>query len=68
MIQSKKREFEENIQKIKEYLLGTQQSKKDIEEDDYDYLHYMSIKNHLEQVERMMKEDPSVVVVAFASD
>lgn len=60
--------FEENIQKIKEYLLETQQSKKDIEEDDYDYLHYMSIKSHFEQVERIMKEDQSVVVAAFASD
>lgn len=60
--------FENNIKEIKEDINIIENSIKEVEEDDYDYEHYMLIKKDLEMVEQIIKEDPDIIVVAYASD
>lgn len=59
--------FEEKINEIKEKITYKKEYIKDIEEDDYGYNHFMWIKQDIEQVEIIMKENPDIVVVAYAS-
>ena len=59
--------FEEKIKEIKESIKSQKNYIKDIEEDDYDYNHYVWIKQDIERVEEIIKNDPDIVVVAFAS-
>jgi len=60
--------FEEKINDIKEYIEDRKEEMQEIEEDDYDYDHYMWIKEYLEKIDQLMKEDESLIVVAFAND
>lgn len=60
--------FKESINEIKEKIQQNEAYIKEMEEDDYDYDHYMYIKNYLASVERLMKEDPELIVAVFASD
>ena len=60
--------FEEKIQEIKDRVVDTNDYIKDIEEDDYDYKHYMWIKKDIEQIESIISEDPDIIVVAYAND
>lgn len=55
------KELEENIRLEGGYL-------REAKEDDYEYEHYMLIKQDLELIENLMKKDPDLIVVAFASD
>ena len=59
--------FEEKIQDIKEKIQYKKEYIKDIEEDDYGYNHYMWIKKDIEHVEKIIKSDPDIVVVAYKS-
>ena len=59
--------FEEQIKDIKENISYKKEVIKDYEEDDYDYNHYMWIKKDIESVEQIIKNDPDIVVVAYAS-
>ena len=59
--------FEDKIQETKENICSQKEYIKDIEEDDYGYNHFMWIKEAVKRVEEIMKEDPDIVVVAFAS-
>ena len=59
--------FEEKIKETKQIAIDKKEYIKDIEEDDYDYNHYMWIKEDIMQVEKIMEENPDIVVVAFAS-
>ena len=60
--------FEEKIKEIKEIIRETSNCIADLQEDDYDYDHYMCIKRDIEIVERLITNDPELIVVAFASD
>lgn len=59
--------FEEKIKEVKENITYKKDYIKDIEEDDYDYNHYMWIKEDIERVEQIIKDNPDIVVVAYAS-
>ena len=59
--------FEEQIKYLKENIFYKKESIKDYEEDDYDYNHYMWIKEDLERVEQVIKDDPNIIVVAYGS-
>ena len=59
--------FEESITKLKESVAYKREYIKDTEEDDYDYNHYMWIKKDIEKVEEIIKNDPDIIVVAYAS-
>ena len=59
--------FEEKIKEAKQIAMDKKEYIKDIEEDDYDYNHYMWIKEDITRVEKIMENNPDVVVVAFAS-
>lgn len=60
--------FEERIKALKEDIKENKGYIKDVEEDDYDYNHFMWIKEYLEKAEQLTKEDESLIVVAFAND
>ena len=60
--------FEERITVLKENIACKREYIKDIEEDDYDYNHYMWIKKDIEKVEEIIKNDPDIIVAAYASD
>ena len=60
--------FSETIKELKEEIQSEKSFIKGMENDDYDYDHYMYIKNDLELVEKLIKEDPELIVAAFASD
>ena len=60
--------FEENIADIKERIDGLKETIKDLENDDYDYDHYICIENDLKTAKRISEEHPEIVVVAYASD
>ena len=59
--------FEEKIKESKEDIFCKKEEIKDTEEDDYDYNHYKRIKEDIERVEKIIADDPSIVVAAFAS-
>ena len=59
--------FDKNIQKLKERIAEYQSSVQCLFEDDYDYDHYMLIKKYIEIVEKLIEEDPDLVVVAYFS-
>ena len=59
--------FENKINELKEDILYKNDYIKDTEEDDYNYNHYMWIKEYIDEVEKIIKNDPEVVVVAFES-
>lgn len=59
--------FEAKIKELKEMIAFQKEYIKDKEEDDYDYNHYMWIKKDIERVEEIIKNDPDIVVVAYAS-
>ena len=60
--------FSETIRELKEEIQSEKSFIKGLENDDYDYDHYMCIKNDLELVEKLIREDPELIVAAFASD
>lgn len=60
--------FNDSIRKIKEEIQMEEQYIREMKNDDYDYDHYMYIKNDLEIAEDLMKKDPGLIVVAFAGD
>ena len=60
--------FEEKIQELREKIVETEEYIIDIEEDDYDYNHYMWIKEYLEVSKDIIDKYPEVVVFAFAMD
>lgn len=59
--------FEEKIKERQEDLQCALDELKDTVEDDYVYNHYMWIKEDIEIVEKIIKEDPDIIVAAFAS-
>ena len=59
--------FEEKINNLKENINYKKEYIKDVEEDDYDYNHYMWIKKDIERVEKIIDEDANIVVEAYAS-
>ena len=59
--------FEEKIKELKEEITYKKEYIKDTEEDDYDYNHYMWIKEYIEQVAKIIEDDPDIVAVAFES-
>ena len=59
--------FEERINELKEDISHTKECIKDFEEDDYEYNHYMRIKEDLEKVNEIIKNDKDVIVVAYQS-
>lgn len=59
--------FEEKIKVLKEEITYKKAYVKDTEEDDYDYNHYVWIKEDIEKVEEIIKKDPETIVVAYAS-
>ena len=60
--------FEDKINELKENIAVLKASIKEIQEDDYDYEHFMRIKMCIDQVEQIVKDYPDVIVVAFAND
>lgn len=60
--------FEERIQDLKERIREEQECLEDYKEDDYGYDHYMYIKHDLETVEELIKNDPDLIVAAYAND
>ena len=60
--------FSETIKELKEEIQSEKSFIKGLENDDYDYDHYMCIKNDLELVEKLIREDPELIVAAFVSD
>lgn len=60
--------FEETINKLREDISSAKTSIHDLEEDDYNYSHYMIIKLCIEKVEKVIVEHPDVVAVAWAND
>lgn len=59
--------FTKQIEELKEEISCKKEVIKDYEEDDYDYNHYKWIKEDIERVEQIMKNDPDIVVVGYAS-
>ena len=60
--------FEERIQDLKERIKEEQECFEDYKVDDYGYDHYMYIKHDLETVEELIKNDPDLIVAAYAND
>ena len=60
--------FEERINELKEDISSAKTSIHNLEEDDYDYSHYMIIKLYIEKVEKVIVEHPDVIAVAWAND
>ena len=60
--------FEEKIRELKESILNDKNCINNLEEDDYDYDHYMAIKQYIEIVEKAIADHPDVIAVAFAED
>ena len=59
--------FERTIKELKEQIEYRKCDIKDLEED-YDIEHYRTIETYLEMVEEIIKEDPNIIVVAYAND
>ncbi len=59
--------FEEKIIELKEDIASKKDCIKDVEEDDYNYNHFMWIKEYIEQVDVIIKNDPTIIAVAFYS-
>lgn len=59
--------FQKRINKLNDEIKQTRLTIKDVEEDDYDYNHYMWIKEYIEIVKEKIKTDENLIVIAFAS-
>lgn len=60
--------FKEAIEDLKEEICSNDCTYKELEDDDYDYEHFMQIEDYIKKIERLIKENPDLIVTAMASD
>ena len=60
--------FQEQIESLKEDVRNYDSWIQDIIEDDYDYNHYMWIKEYLDEAKQIMEEHPEIIIAAYAND
>lgn len=60
--------FQDEIASLKEKISDYKSCLEEAKEDDYDYNHYMWIKEYIELCEEKIKEDPDLIIAAWAND
>lgn len=60
--------FQKQIDNLKIEIQEKEEYFAELSEDDYDYDHYQYIKEAFEDVEKVIAEDPNIIVTAYASD